>query len=247
MRFLQKLPAGRTIEREAFLCQFVKDKRVLHVGCVDSGLLEDRLAEGHLLHETLAAEASEIWGLDVDGPGLEVLRKRGIERLCHGSGEDPPAELPRCYFDVVVAGEVIEHVRNPGLFIESAGNLLREGGALVLTTPNALRYYNPIPAIFGRELVHPRHLTWYSPHTLKETLRVNSFGLENLYFSACRPCVSLKSSSGPFGYLARVLSNLVIWCFHPIVVFICPHLADGLVAVARPASAKEPDRARKTP
>jgi len=204
-------------------------------------LLEERIERSELLHVGLAAVAEELWGLDVDEPGLEALKKRGYQRLFLGSAEDPPAGLPRRYFDLIVAGEVIEHVRNPGLFIESSGGLLRDGGRLVLTTPNALRYYNPIPAIAGRELVHPQHLTWYSPHTLEMTLKASSFHLESMYYYSSRPYVSLASAGGILAWAGRALVNLLLWFSHPAIHFVSPHLADGIVAVARPANLRSGD------
>jgi len=40
-------------------------------------------------------------------------------------------------FDTIVAGEIIEHVENPLLFIKNCYNLLNKEGKLILTTPNA--------------------------------------------------------------------------------------------------------------
>jgi SAM-dependent methyltransferase len=44
---------------------------------------------------------------------------------------------PREKFDIVVSHEVIEHLDTPGEHLAMAGELLRPGGSLILTTPNA--------------------------------------------------------------------------------------------------------------
>jgi len=47
------------------------------------------------------------------------------------------AELPREHFDVVVMGDVLEHLTRPGEALERVGELLRPGGLVVLALPDA--------------------------------------------------------------------------------------------------------------
>jgi SAM-dependent methyltransferase len=44
--------------------------------------------------------------------------------------------LPDKSFDVVVSVEGIEHLENPHLFLREVNRVLKDGGALILTTPN---------------------------------------------------------------------------------------------------------------
>src|SRR5438128_450146 len=120
MRFLQQLQRPTRVDRETFLVQAATSKRVLHVGCVDAGLLSDRLMTGAYLHGRLRAVAAELWGLDTDSEGVHQLRELGFQNVQEGSAEEPPAGLPRGYFDVIIAGEIIEHLRNAGRFLDSA-------------------------------------------------------------------------------------------------------------------------------
>jgi len=39
-------------------------------------------------------------------------------------------------YDYVVAGELIEHLLNPGAFLAAAKGWIAEGGTLIITTPN---------------------------------------------------------------------------------------------------------------
>ena len=41
-------------------------------------------------------------------------------------------------FDVIVTGEILEHLPNQGLFLENAERHLKKKGVQILTTPNAL-------------------------------------------------------------------------------------------------------------
>jgi SAM-dependent methyltransferase len=40
-------------------------------------------------------------------------------------------------FDTIVAGEIIEHVRDPINFLKNCYDLLKDGGKIIVTTPNA--------------------------------------------------------------------------------------------------------------
>ena len=44
-------------------------------------------------------------------------------------------------FDVIFAGDLIEHLVNPGLFLDNAKKHLKSGGKLVMTTPNTFNLF----------------------------------------------------------------------------------------------------------
>jgi 2-polyprenyl-6-hydroxyphenyl methylase/3-demethylubiquinone-9 3-methyltransferase len=74
----------------------------------------------------------------------------GYVRLKHERGaiEFMPGEifhLQAVAHDVVVAGEIIEHVAHPDRFLVTLKNLVRPGGHLVLTTPNGAYVRNRLP------------------------------------------------------------------------------------------------------
>jgi len=230
----------KRVDRESFLVEAVRGKRALHIGCVDAGLLEDRLLTQTFLHTKLRGSAAELWGLDLDEEGVRRLESLGYSRLYVGSAETPPSGLPRNYFDVIVAGEVIEHVRNAGLMLDSAARLLTPVGLLVVTTPNALRFYNPLPVLLGMELVHPDHLSWYSPHTLRKAVEASPFCVEQLFVCNGLPLASLKSARNPLRWGMRLLYNVGISVLHPVLVRLFPYFADGLVLIGRPSPKGSP-------
>jgi len=199
-------------------------------------MLEDRLAAGDLLHSRLDAVSKELWGLDLDTQGVRRLQSEGFRHVYAGSVENPPVEIPRFYFDVVIAGEIIEHVRNAGHLLDSIARLIAPDGRLVITTPNALRFYNPLPAVFGLELTHPDHLSWYSPHTLRRTVESSSFRVESLHVYCQRPQAKCNGRMGRLQRSTRHMANVVAPAVHGMLVRMFPYLSDGLVLVARPSS-----------
>jgi SAM-dependent methyltransferase len=196
-------------------------------------MLEDRLSNDDLLHSRLGTVANELWGLDLDREGIESLKMQGFANLCHGSAEEPPATVPRAYFDTVIAGEVIEHVRNVGRFLDSTAELLAPGGSLVITTPNALRYYNAIPALIRKELIHPDHVAWYSPQTLRRAVELSPFSVESILVYDLIPRANPSSSRNSFGRLFRRAFNLIARPTHAAAVWFAPYTADGLILTAR--------------
>src|SRR5207244_1840868 len=92
-------------------------------------------------------------GLDLDEAGVEAARAQGYEAhaVDAQSAEAVRAlHLPRA--DVVIAGELIEHLDAPGPFLRAMHELADE---LVLTTPNAYRVAHGVSTPGQRR--RPRH------------------------------------------------------------------------------------------
>lgn len=71
-------------------------------------------------------------------------------------------------FDVIIAGDVIEHINNQGLFLQNIYEHLREEGKLIITTPNA-----KWPTVFLKP--NPTHTLWHDKYTLERILKINNF------------------------------------------------------------------------
>jgi SAM-dependent methyltransferase len=78
-------------------------------------------------------------------------------------------------FDVVWAGELIEHLSCAGGFLDAARRHLAPGGQLVLTTPNAFAVSNFVYRIGGKPRVNRGHTCWYDETTLSQLLRRHGF------------------------------------------------------------------------
>ncbi len=122
--------AAPVTSRIAYLQQLVRGRRVLDVGCVAHDVETEAAAEW--LHRALAAAASYCLGVDVLPEPVARLREAGYNvRLCDITREDVGER-----FDVIVAGEVIEHLGAPAALFDAAATILAPGGRLVLTTPS---------------------------------------------------------------------------------------------------------------
>jgi 2-polyprenyl-3-methyl-5-hydroxy-6-metoxy-1,4-benzoquinol methylase len=134
-------------------------KRVLDVGC-RYGALTRAYAEGN-----------EVVGIDVDHEALEeAARDLGIET--HWANADDGLAFEDASFDVVVAGELLEHIRDPERLVGEALRVLRPGGTFVASVPNAYRLKNRLRFMLGRKPENnPTHLHMFTPGDVRELLR----------------------------------------------------------------------------
>ena len=168
--------------REQILRAHVRGRRVLHLGCVGDRALNTGEA---CFHEVLALEAGELWGVDLNRQGLEELEKRMPDfqsRLLFGDA----CQLSKVVglirdFDVIVAGDIIEHLTNPAALFDSCRPLLNRGGRLLISTPNALSLLNVLRSWRGYEQVNPSHTCWFSFATMHELTRRLGWEVEQYF------------------------------------------------------------------
>lgn len=179
---LPKVPI--LVGRHDFVLERCKGKRVLHLGCIDSGLLQERFSSGELLHQKLAKVATNLWGIDIDADGITFLRNHGFNNLMVGDvcNLDKIPELQNQHFEVIVASELIEHLMNPGLFLEAVKKLMIPGHTeLIVTVPNAFRVSSLLQLLDGVEYIHPDHNYWFSYHTITNLLTKGGFEIKEVY------------------------------------------------------------------
>lgn len=117
-------------DRVEYLKQLATGKKVLDVGVVDHVVGQRHSPDW--LFGGLSSVAAKIVGVDILPEAVETLKKEGYSVLVWDITKQPLDEK----FDLIVVGEVIEHLGNPGALFESASKMLAHGGRLVLTTPN---------------------------------------------------------------------------------------------------------------
>ena len=133
-------------------------KRVLDLGC-RSGALTRHFTDGNALV-----------GLDVDAAALEKAAALGIEPV-QANVEDP-LPFEDASFDAVVAGELLEHLRFPDALVAEIHRVLRPGGVLVGSVPNAYRIQSRLLFLRGKPPEDdPTHLRMFSPDAIRALLR----------------------------------------------------------------------------
>ena len=163
--------------REEVIAEYVAGATVLDLGVVDSRrALEptaQRLGEfSTSLHEHIRRLSPRTVGVDIDAKGIEILRQRGYDVVC---ADVETMNLNR-RFDTIVAGEIIEHLRNPGRALDTIRKHLNPSGRLILTTCNPF-YINQVWKIlkYNQVQVHEEHTAWFDPYTLGRLLARSGF------------------------------------------------------------------------
>jgi SAM-dependent methyltransferase len=134
------------------------DRDVLDLGC-RSGAVTRHYAQGN-----------RVVGVDVDRNALaRIAEELGVETVWANAEERLPFDADR--FDSVVCGELLEHVRDPADVLDEIHRVLRPGGTLVGSVPNAYRLKSRLLFAAGRAPEDdPTHLHLYSPAMLRELL-----------------------------------------------------------------------------
>jgi 2-polyprenyl-3-methyl-5-hydroxy-6-metoxy-1,4-benzoquinol methylase len=161
-------PRGFNISVQDYLTNLVTGKTVLDVGCVEhSAATQEQLDT--FLHKNLRRSASRVVGLDFNEQGVAELNRRGYEVVCGDAMTVDVGER----FDIVIAGEIIEHVENPGGLIRNLKKHLKPGGLLVVTTPNPFYVLHFAEMLFlsaPHKGWNDEHVAWFCYFTLDNLL-----------------------------------------------------------------------------
>jgi 2-polyprenyl-3-methyl-5-hydroxy-6-metoxy-1,4-benzoquinol methylase len=137
---------------------------VLDVGC----------SSGYLARPLVEAGATVV-GVELDPAAAEAARTV-CDEVVVGDVESLVLPFEAESFDVVLCGDVVEHLRDPGAALARLRPLLRSGGRLVLTTPNVANWAMRLSLLGGRwryterGILDRTHTHLFTRKTLVETV-----------------------------------------------------------------------------
>ena len=185
----QRLGLSRKGGRNAALLALSNGRKLLHIGCVDHPpLIEAKIEAGQYLHKLLVEHAAEglVYGLDNNTEGLRIMEAMGFGNLY-----SQLQEIKDLNFDTVLIPDTIEHLQNPGQFLEEVRSLTFQ--RLVLSVPNAYSLENRL--FFRRESINSDHRTLHSPYSLCKLLTESGFEVTRVvladYWGPKRPVRAL--------------------------------------------------------
>lgn len=182
---LHPVPDAKVVDREAFILERVAGKVVLDIG-----------ASGRM-HAAIVETAKRCYGIDRPPIHLSDILQRCPHYPIQGDlefGNDVifgidldnfSAELPKLDVQIVVCGEVIEHLSNPGFFLKRLRAAYK--CPVIITVPNAFNDGCRKTLERGVENVNNDHVAWYSFHTLSELVRREGYEVKEHYWYNGRP------------------------------------------------------------
>jgi hypothetical protein len=196
---------------------------VLHLGAIGCtlGTTDAKIAAAPRSIHALLTDVSTCIGVDTDAEGVRALPEAGIfENLIVADVEKLSREeiaLPT--IDVVVAGDIIEHLSNPGSMLDSIHAIGGPETRLLVTTPNALGLPNFLRYGLDRWTDGRDHVCSFNRDTLSNLLTRHGWIVEEL--QTCYQAGAHRRNSPVLFWLGR---GLFRWL---------PRLGGTLFAVAR--------------
>lgn len=165
-----------------FFIKNCKDKKVLDLGCVDHN--PENYKSGFWLHKAISAYASSCIGLDYYKDGVNYLNNAGFNVV---SADAQNFDLNETY-DVIAAGDLIEHLTNFDGFFYSCWRHLVNDGLLLISTPNPWCWKYIMYYAFNRKMnrINPEHTVWFCERTLQLMAKRFGFSVSSVSFCSRR-------------------------------------------------------------
>jgi 2-polyprenyl-3-methyl-5-hydroxy-6-metoxy-1,4-benzoquinol methylase len=162
------------------IVSYIVNKDILDIGCVEHSL-KNKNKDRIWVHDFLRDYGNNVTGIDILKNDIETLREKGYD-VYEKNAENFVLQKK---FDVIFAGEIIEHLSNPGLFLNQCYEHLNDNGVLIITTPNCFSFFR-LACIIRRFTNNPdvnlQHTCWFSPTVIKELLSRAYFKINKIVY-----------------------------------------------------------------
>jgi SAM-dependent methyltransferase len=149
------------VVKDDYLLKACANKNVLDVGCVGQNKF---FTDPRWVHAKLKKVSAKLTGVDINQAHEQEFEKLGYalftpEKLAESEEK----------FDVIVMGDVIEHVDNLVEFLNFYKAFLNDNGVMVITTPNALSIRQTFNVfLYGRPGINDEHTSVLECNTMLE-------------------------------------------------------------------------------
>jgi SAM-dependent methyltransferase len=228
----QRYPRAKAyVDRHDYILRLCAGKDVLDVGfvgevCAGPEQQVDRFA--HSLHLHVREVARSLTGVDIDADAIRRIQAVCTDLVCVAGNIEDIELIPGAPFDVIVAGDILEHMDGPGKALDNLRRFLKPAGRLVVSVPNAFGLPNYLRFLAGRFTDSPDHVHTYTRFTITNALRRHGYDVEEV----CTALDRLPRSR------ARRAAYAILK--QPLKLF--PELGGTLLVVTRPSGSGTAER-----
>jgi len=117
--------------------------KILSIGCGTA------FTEMHL-----KKSGAEIWGIDFVPESVEIAKQRIDHVICGDLESDNFLSIPEQYFDLIIATDILEHLRYPEFVIKKISKWLSAEGQLIISVPNSSHYTAIRSLLLNRDWIY---------------------------------------------------------------------------------------------
>ncbi len=156
----------------------LRNKNILDIGCYDGTLLGQ-----------IKNKKNNFYGVEASDYGVRECKKKGIKTKSFFCDDKTRLPFEDNFFDLVVCGEIIEHVYDTDFFLDNISKVLKMNGKLILSTPNIaslgrrimlLMGINPIIEVSPNKPESSGHIRYFTFETIQELLVERGFVIEKI-------------------------------------------------------------------
>lgn len=166
-KWMSKILKADAKDKFSTIVSMCENKNVLDVGCIGQ---DKAIDNPKWLHGRLKKVSKTLIGVDINTAEFQRMEEMGFKVV-----EPVTLENSTLKFDLIIMGDVIEHVNDPSSFLTFYAQFLAENGKIVICTPNSfgIRYFIQV-LFYGTSGTNEEHTFSFEPYTMLELFsRVN--------------------------------------------------------------------------
>ena len=129
--------------------------------------------------------AEYIVGVDLTQVDNSNQSHPGIDKFIIGNIETTKLDLESNYFDVLMCGDVLEHLVDPWQCLATLRPLLKDGGVIIASIPNIRYWKASMGLVFGgrwnyceQGVLDRSHLRFFVKETIKDLFKSSGFKIQ---------------------------------------------------------------------
>lgn len=167
------------LDRTNLLVNIVRGKKIIDLGCADHlEVIDLKIRNNTWLHKRLCETAEFCLGIDINEKAIEYIKSLGYKDVlyCDILKDKELILSQNNNYDILVAGETLEHIDNPVLFLKTLRELYKENiDYLLISVPNAFAIKNFVSVFNHLEFINTDHRYYFTPYTLAKILVISGF------------------------------------------------------------------------